>query len=274
MKIFLFSALLVAIALNANSQNQSLIHKQEICVLINVLDHDYEKIDRETFEKISSIGYKTIELGNYSKPFSARLSATYCDLKFNTLACGGSLYDLQTNIDSVITKGLRLHQKYVICYWPWLDGAENVTIEQCKQSAKIMNKIAEKCKNSGLKFSFHNHGVEFKKIEGKLICDYLLEFSDPSLVFLEFDIYHALKAELDPIKYMKAHVGRIQILHLFAMDASKDDVVAGDDMPEFERMIQTSKEIGVEYLVVEGNDLKNPLLYIEKSFERLQKLNQ
>ena len=255
------------------SQNNTATNKQEICILINVLDHNYEKISRQTFEKIDSIGYKTIELGNYMKPFSKELSKIYSDLKFNTLACGGTLFDLQSGIDTMIQRGILLHQKYIICYWPWLDGAKNVTVEQCKKSAELMNALGEKCKKAGMKFAYHNHDVEFRKIDGKFICDYLLEFTDPSLVSLEFDIYEALKTNLDVIKYMYSQKDRINILHLFATDLKKDHPVAGDGMPDFEKIIQVSKEIGVKYLVIEGNGLKDPMRYIEDSYARIYKLS-
>ena len=255
------------------SQDEASSGKQEVCILINVIDHNYEAIHRETFEKISSIGYKTIELGNYMMPFSKELLQVYSDLKFNTLACGGSLFDLQNQIDTMIQRGLKLHQKYIICYWPWLDGATNITTEQCKKSAEVMNLLGQKCKNAGLKFAFHNHDVEFRKIEGKFICDYLLEFTDPSLVSLEFDIYEALKTNLDPVNYMYSQRGRIKILHLFTTDLKKEYPVAGDGMPNFEEIITVSHEIGVKYLVIEGNNLKDPMRYICESFIRISKLS-
>jgi sugar phosphate isomerase/epimerase len=265
--------ILVIAALKASPQNAPAADKQEICVLINVVDHDYEKINRATFEKINSIGYKTIELGNYMKPFSESLEKRYSEFNFNTLACGGSLYDLQQNIDSVIIRGLLLHQKYVICYWPWLVGSNDVNLEQCKKSAEIMNNLAEKCRKAGMQFAFHNHDIEFKKIDGKLICDYLFELTDPSLVFLEFDIYYAYKTDLDAIKFMDEHAGRIKILHLFAMDDKKVNQV-GDGMQGFDAIIKKSREMGIKYLVVEGNHLENPLLYLENSFKRLRELTK
>jgi sugar phosphate isomerase/epimerase len=269
---FLFTILIIAFTNNLKSQDNTNANNQEICILINVLNNNYEKINRETFEKISAIGYKTIELGNYMKPFSKELSKIYSDLNFTTLACGGSLFDLQNGIDTMIQRGLALHQKYIICYWPWLDGATNVTVDQCRKSAEIMNGLGEKCKKVGMKFAFHNHDGEFKEINGKLICDYLLEFSDPSLVTLEYDIYYALKANQDPVKYMEKQKGRIDILHLFTIDEKKENPVAGDGMPDFENIIKKSRQTGVKYLVVEGNRLKDPLRYVEGSYNRLQKL--
>lgn len=77
---------------------------QEICLLINVIDHDYEKISARTFEQIHSIGYRTIELGNYTEPFSPELSRIYQALEFQTLASDASLAELQKSLDAIIAR--------------------------------------------------------------------------------------------------------------------------------------------------------------------------
>ena len=247
-------------------------NQQEICVLINVIDHDYEKISSQTFTELSAMGYKTIELGNYMKPFSPRLAKSYDGLRFNTLASGASLGELQRSLDDVLKQALARKQKYVICYWPWLDGATHVTLEQCKQSARIMDAMGEKCRKAGLKFAFHNHEVEFGAIDGKMICDILLENTRPDRVRLELDLYHMLKSHHNPLPYMETQKGRIDILHLFTLDEKNADPVAGDGMPDFEGIIKKSKAIGVRYLVVEGNDLKDPMRYLQNSYQRLSSL--
>ena len=246
--------------------------QQEICVLINVIDHDYEKISPKTFAELSAMGYKTIELGNYTKPFSPQLAKTYDGLRFNTLSSGASLAELRRSLDDVIKQALARKQKYVICYWPWLDGATHVTLEQCKQSAAIMDAMGEKCRQAGLKFAFHNHEVEFSAIDGKMICDILLENTRPDRVRLELDLYHMLKAHHDPLPYMETQKSRIDILHLFTLDEKAAHPVAGAGMLDFEGIIKKSRAIGVRYLVVEGNDLKDPMRYLRESHQRLSKL--
>ena len=154
----------------------------------------------------------------------------------------------------------------------WLDGATHVTLEQCKQSARIMDSMGEKCQQVGLKFAFHNHEIEFSAIDGKMICDILLENTRPDRVRLELDLYHMLKSHHNPLPYMETQKERIDILHLFTLDEKKANPVAGDGMPHFDEIIKKSRAIGVRYLVVEGNDLKDPMRYLQESFERLSKL--
>lgn len=244
----------------------------KIGVLINVIDHDYEKITDEQLKKISTVGYQTIELGAYTKPLSERFMATYNNLRFNTMACGSGLYDLKTNTDEWIRKALQFKQHYIICYWPWLDGAEHITLEQCKESARIMNEIGKKCAKSGIKFAFHNHAHEFAKIDSEFIVDILLKNTDPKYVSLELDIYHMLKSGNDPVPFMEKDAARIPILHLFAMDNKSKFPVVGEGMPNFNGIIQTGIKIGVDYLILEGNDLEDPMRFIEESYPVLNQL--
>lgn len=240
--------------------------KTQIGVLINVIDHDYEKISDEQLKKVSRIGYQNIELGAYTKPLSARFMVTYTDLKFRMMGCGSNLYDLKTNTDEWIRKALQLKQEYLICYWPWLDGAEHITLNQCKESALIMTEIGEKCAKSGIKFAFHNHALEFAKIDGEFIADILLKNTDPKYVSLELDIYHLLKSGNDPVPFMAKNATRIPILHLFAMDNKSKYPVVGEGMPNFNGIVKTALKIGVDYLILEGNDLEDPMRFVEESY--------
>ncbi|HAH23934.1 MAG TPA: hypothetical protein DCL77_09295 [Prolixibacteraceae bacterium] len=243
----------------------------EIGVLINVIDHDYENITDQQLNKIRKIGYKTIELGAYTKSLSPRFMITYSKLKFKTMGCGSSLYDLQNSIDEWIRKAHQLNQEYIICYWPWLDGAEHITREQCEESARIMNEIGEKCFNAGIKFAFHNHALEFGKIDGEFIVDLLLKNTNPKYVSFELDIYHMLKSGNDPIPFMENNASRITILHLFAMDNKSKYPLVGEGMNDFDRIINTGLNIGVDYLILEGNDLEDPMRFVEESYPVLKK---
>ena len=45
-------------------------------------------------------------------------------------------------------------------------------------SRAILNKIGEKCKAAGLKFGYHNHHFEVKKVDGQVPMEILLNETD------------------------------------------------------------------------------------------------
>src|SRR3569833_1806519 len=60
------------------------------------------------------------------------------------------------------------------------------TIDDFKQSAGELNKIAEKIKAEGMATGLHNHEGEFKMIDGQLIYDAIMSALDGNLVKMQF----------------------------------------------------------------------------------------
>ena len=64
----------------------------------------------------------------------------------------------------------------------------HLTADDFKRMAAMANQIGESAKKRGLVFAYHNHNVEFRKLEGgKTGYDILLRETDPELVKLEVD---------------------------------------------------------------------------------------
>jgi len=127
---------------------------------------------------------------------------------------------------------------------------------------------------AGLKFAFQNHGIEFGIIDDVFIADILLKNTDPRYVSLELDIYHMLKSGNEPISFMVRNAGRIPILHFFAMDNKGKYQVDDEGMSNLKGIVGTAKKIGVNYLILEGNDLEDLMRFIKKSYPVLKQLLQ
>lgn len=64
----------------------------------------------------------------------------------------------------------------------------NRTADDFKRMADQANEIGESAKKRGLEFAYHNHNVEFRKLEGGTTgYEILLKETDPALVKLEVD---------------------------------------------------------------------------------------
>ena len=63
------------------------------------------------------------------------------------------------------------------------------TLKDLKLTCDYFNEIGRRCKAAGMDFGFHNHSREFKKVEDVVIMDYMLENTDPELVFFQMDVY-------------------------------------------------------------------------------------
>jgi sugar phosphate isomerase/epimerase len=77
----------------------------------------------------------------------------------------------------------------------------------------FFNKVGEMARERGMRFYYHNHFQEFQRINGRHVYDLILENTDPSLVFLEFDTYWMYRGGQDPIAWMQRCADRIILLH-------------------------------------------------------------
>ena len=75
---------------------------------------------------------------------------------------------------------------------------------------KYYNEVGKLCKAEGLKYGYHNHSYEFKhKLGDVVMYDYLVENTDPDLVFFQMDVYWAVYGNVSPVKYFQKYPGKL-----------------------------------------------------------------
>ena len=139
--------------------------------------------------------------------------------------------------------------EYIVC--PGHHIPDN--LKDLKTWSEYHNAIGKKCAEAGLKYGFHNHSNEFtRKIEGKVMYDYLLENTDPEYVFFEMDVYWAVMGKVSPVDYFKRYPGRFKLLHI------KDWKEIGQSgMVGFDAIFRNAEIAGVENIVVEIEAFEN-----------------
>ena len=133
--------------------------------------------------------------------------------------------------------------EYIVC--PGHAIPDN--LKDLKTWSEYHNAIGKKCAEAGVKYGFHNHSNEFtRKIEGKVVYDYLLENTNPEYVFFEMDVYWAVRGQVSPVEYFKRYPGRFKLLHI------KDHKEIGQSgMVGFDAIFKHADIAGVEHIVVE-----------------------
>ncbi|MDR1526854.1 MAG: sugar phosphate isomerase/epimerase [Dysgonamonadaceae bacterium] len=108
------------------------------------------------------------------------------------------------------------------------------------------NAVGQRCKDNGLRFGYHNHAHEFTNVEGTLMYDYMLEHTNPELVFFQMDVYWAVVADRSPVAYFHKYPGRFTLLHI------KDWKELGQSgMVGFDAIFNNIGIAGTRYLIVE-----------------------
>lgn len=145
----------------------------------------------------------------------------------------------------------------------YLTGADGI-----KRFCEIANTVCEKLKPYNLKFGYHNHFRELKKVGDKVILDTLAEeVPDMQLIL---DTYWVKFAGSDPVEYLSKYAGRLDLIHL--KDYRKgllfnhiEDVGSGS--LDWGAIIEAAKKSGTKYAVIEHDTTKEPYRTIEKSLK-------
>lgn len=118
------------------------------------------------------------------------------------------------------------------------------------------NAIGKKCTEAGLKYGYHNHSFELKKVEDKAVMlEYMIENTDPQHVFFEMDVYWMMMGQASPVDFFNKYPGRFKLLHI------KDRKEIGQSgMVGFDAIFKNAKLAGVENIVVEVEGLKGEAL--------------
>ena len=106
------------------------------------------------------------------------------------------------------------------CVIPGFNLGSN--LQELKAVCDYFNEVGKIGKEYGIKLGYHNHAHEYNVMEGQVMWEYMIENTDPELVFYQMDVYWTTRGGKDPVEYLKKYPKRIQMLHI------KDDLVIGD----------------------------------------------
>lgn len=240
-------------------------------IVSNFLKEDW----KGTLAAIADMGYTEME-GGWNLGDSPDVMKAYCkSIGLRPIAGGMGLVQLLDQTGTHIEKALEYGNEYLVCYWPWLDGAASISADQCRQSADTLNKLGELCKQSGLKFCWHNHDKEFLRDTGEgLPFDLLMRNTDPELVSVEIDIYWVRKGGADPLEMLKKYPGRYSILHVKDMndESEKDFACPGAGIIDFGPVFREACSQGVAHYIVERDGETHGIQCLEGSAQYLKNL--
>lgn len=97
-------------------------------------------------------------------------------------------------------------------------------VNKCIDFAKQAEEYALKLKEDGIDLYYHNHHMEFIKVNGKYLLDLLRE-NAPHMGF-ELDTHWIHRGGENPVEFIKKYAGSVRLLHL------KDYRIGNVEMPD------------------------------------------
>lgn len=105
--------------------------------------------------------------------------------------------------------------------------------EKCVDFAKQAEEYALKLKEDGIDLYYHNHHIEFMKVNGEYLLDILRQHA-PHMGF-ELDTHWIHRGGENPVEFIKKYAGSVRLLHL------KDYRIANVNMPDMSQGFDMKK---------------------------------
>ena len=171
-----------------------------------------------TLKKVSEIGYKYIEPANHAMDKSDGVGFDMSAEDFKKTMDECNLQIVGCHLFPLLPERLPAILKYQETI-----GNHNVGVamdvfpyndmEYLQKRCELYNEMGRICKEHGMRFYYHNHYEEFQEFGDVTVYDYIMEHTDPELVYIEMDLYWIARAGKDPIDYIRRYKDRIIRIH-------------------------------------------------------------
>ena len=215
-----------------------------------------EKDLLNTLNKIKKIGYDAIQVSSIG-PINPRDLKKMCDdIGLTICATHEPNEEIINNTEAVIEKLNTLNCTYTALPYP-----KNMNF----LDLNVLDKFIEDIKIAGSKFHaegkvlcYHNHALEFQKVQNELILDRIYENTDSKFIQGEPDIYWIQKGGQDPLMWCKKLEQRMPLLHLkdFIMINDKESFFAevGLGNLDIKNIVKTATDSGCKWFIVEQDE--------------------
>jgi len=225
---------------------------------------------QRTFAKIREIGYTSIQLFG-----SAAVLEKYAKFaQAAGLRIAGILVDLPT-CQACEQALFELCRRYEI---PDIGVSTNPTECETPQAyISVLNAFAEKARQAGFSFSYHNHGHEFiRQADGKTAMDHFLAGFNPDAVDFMPDTYWLHDGGCDVRHFLEQTKNRVTILHLKDLRRTPEGhtfAEVGNGNLYFRGILETARACGITQFVVEQDICDgDPLESLRQSYRNIQNL--
>ena len=201
-------------------------------------------------EMVSPPGYAEAGYGPLVKMKASEMRRMIDGAGLGCESCMYGFQELKDNLHDRIAyaKELGVKQMIVATIPLWRRDA---TMAEWLQAADEMNKLGEQTHKAGIQLGYHNHNVEFEKIDGVLIYDALMNKLDPELVKMTFQVL-VIQLGYDPVTYLTKYPGRFISLHLYDWSTAEKKVVPiGTGSIDWKKLFAAAKTGGIKNYFVE-----------------------
>jgi sugar phosphate isomerase/epimerase len=227
-----------------------------------------------TLRRVKQIGYDVVQLTG-AMPFEApHMQEALDDVGLSVAGMHIGLDELESRLDHWIEYAQTVGTRDLVC--PFMPEGRRRTREDWVAVAGVLDGLGARCRERGVRLSYHNHSFEFTRFDGDYGLDLLYANSSPENLYAELDTYWVKHGGEEPVDYIRRYAGRVPILHIkdMADDEPPSFTEIGNGILDWPAIHEASLEAGVEVYCVEqdtcpGDSLESARISYEYMAEML-----
>jgi sugar phosphate isomerase/epimerase len=213
-----------------------------------------------TVRAVAKMGYEVVEFYSPYYDWSPQVAKDVRTLLDDVgMRCLSTHNGAKTFTPEGLQKAIDLNQaigsRLIVMASP---GGEVTTVDGWKEVASRLNAAADRLKPLGMAAGYHNHGPEWKAIDGRRPMDVLARETLPNVV-LQLDVGTTVAAGADPVAWITANPGRIKSIHCkdWAADGRGYGALFGEGDAPWAKILQAAESTGgVECYLIEHEEGK------------------
>jgi sugar phosphate isomerase/epimerase len=225
-----------------------------------------------SLKKVREIGYEAVQVSGMGAIDEDEL-VRICDGEGITICATHEPTDTILNDPQRVVERLqKLNCKYTAVPYP--NGLTFDSVQVVEEFAARINKAGEVLYNNDQVLMYHNHQIEFVRVNGQLVLEILYDATDPNYLQGEIDTYWVQYGGGDPVDWCQRLQNRLPVIHL------KDYAITPDNKPimaeigygnlNWPAILDAAEEAGCEWFVVEQDVTPgDPFDSLRLSFEFL-----
>ncbi|MBM4164137.1 MAG: sugar phosphate isomerase/epimerase [Lentisphaerae bacterium] len=208
-----------------------------------------------SLKKVRQIGYRAVQVSGLGPIEESELNRILQGEGLTCCATHESGAKILDETAAVIARLQKLNCRYTA--YPYPAGVDFGSLPTVLDLAARLDKAGQLMREAGLVLTYHNHAMEFQRLEGKLVLDWLYEKTDARHLQGEIDTYWVQHGGSDPVAWCRKLKGRLPLLHLkdYTVIGGKPAFApVGQGNLDIPAIVNAAEASGCEWFIVEQDD--------------------
>ena len=251
--------------------------EQVACITYTIRDFIKTPEDfRTSMKKLADIGYRAIQISGMAADVMTEeeIAAVCAENGLTICATHENGETILNEPEKIVERLNKLGTKYTA--YPYPAGIDFTDAAVVEGLIAGLDKAGAVLKEAGQVLTYHNHSVEFTKLDGKPVLELIYDGTDPVNLQAEIDTYWIQAGGSNPVVWCKSMNGRLPLLHMkdCGVKPGTNETIyteIGNGNLDFKSIVAAADAAGCEWFIVEQDTCPgDPFDSLKQSFDYIQ----